>query len=185
MLEYKRVVHNSWLLSVTFTFNFKKETNSTLIKLWKTNLVMQSRQTFKTSAGRSTSVKKCLVSGLPASQTCPFLCSLTDITGITVSPCCEENLAHISTVWGGERKVFQGVSEVADREVGREPTARVVGYVAGQLKSHTWGRKSWEKSGSPCWEGYEVMDFRQLGWKGSAKMAIEKEEVRGGADDAL
>ena len=53
-----------------------------------------------------------------------------------------------------EKKVFQGVPDMADEGVGRKPTARVVGCVAEQLKIH-------------------------------ADLAIVKEEVCGGADDAL
>lgn len=58
---------------------------------------------------------------------------------------------------------------MADGEVGRKPTAGVVGHVAGQLKSHMWGTKS-ERGAEACVErATEVTDkepaedFRQLG----------------------
>ena len=41
---------------------------------------------------------------------------------------------------------------MADGEVGRELTARVVGHVAGQLKSRVWGRKS-ERGQKPMLRG--------------------------------
>lgn len=61
---------------------------------------MQSTQTFKTSAVRSTSARKCLVSVLSASQTFPVLCLLADVAGVRVSPCCEQSLAQIPTAGG-------------------------------------------------------------------------------------
>lgn len=44
------------------------------------------------------------------------------------------------------RSVTKIVADKADGEVGRETTAREVGHLAEQLKSHVWGKKS----ESPC-----------------------------------
>lgn len=61
---------------------------------------MQNTETLKTSAVRSISAKQFLVSALSASQTFPVLCLSAAVTGVRVSPCCEQSLAQIPTAGG-------------------------------------------------------------------------------------